>query len=86
MDPFGAIVVFVISSWLVFFMIVSAGITTQAEDGHVVEGSEPSAPIEPRIGRKALIAMGAGAGVTLVMFIAGELGFFSYLLALAQGA
>ncbi|MEM6627319.1 MAG: DUF1467 family protein [Pseudomonadota bacterium] len=86
MDWFGAVVVFVLSSWLVFFMIASAGITTQAEDGHVVEGSEPSAPINPQIGKKALISMAGGAVITLIVFVAEVLGVFSYLLRIAMPA
>ena len=54
----GNIVVYVVVWWLVFFMTLPFGVRGQWEDGEVVEGSEPGAPIKTNLGKKALITTG----------------------------
>lgn len=46
MNPFSAFVVFLIIWWLVLFGVLPIGVRGQAEDGEVVKGSEPGAPIK----------------------------------------
>ena len=52
MNPFSAFVVWLILWWLVLFMILPIGIRGQAEEGDLVEGSEPGAPHTLNIKRK----------------------------------
>ena len=61
MDPFGIIVVFVISWWLSFFVALPFGIKSieNPEPGHA-----PGAPQRPRLWRKAAIATLAGGVIT----------------------
>jgi len=44
MNWFSALVVWLIIWWLVLFIILPIGIRGQAEEGDIVEGSEPGAP------------------------------------------
>jgi predicted secreted protein len=41
--------------WVVLFAVLPFGITSQHETGHMVPGTEPSAPIAPRLWLKALV-------------------------------
>ena len=52
MNPFSAFVVWLIIWWLVLFLILPIGIRGQAEEGDIVEGSEPGAPHTLDIKRK----------------------------------
>ncbi|GGX57604.1 hypothetical protein GCM10011309_03260 [Litorimonas cladophorae] len=52
MNWFSALVVWLIIWWLVLFVILPIGIRGQAEEGDVVEGSEPGAPHTLDIKRK----------------------------------
>lgn len=49
------ILVYAVIWWVVFFMLLPFGVRAQneSEDG-IVPGSEESAPVAPRIGRKAM--------------------------------
>lgn len=53
----GSLMVISIAWWLAFFMMLPVGVRSQLEDGSVVPGSEPSAPIAPRLWRKAVWAL-----------------------------
>lgn len=52
MNWFSALVVWLIIWWLVLFVILPIGIRGQAEEGDIVEGSEPGAPHTLDIKRK----------------------------------
>jgi predicted secreted protein len=77
---FEAIVVFVITWWLVFLPILSAGTRSQAEAGDVAEGTDPAAPVAAGLPGKALIATSVAGVVTLLAFVGMQLGWFSFLL------
>jgi len=62
------IAVYFILLWLVLFAVLPFGIRSQAEEGEVVEGTEPAAPVKPMIVRK-LIATTIIAGVVLGAYI-----------------
>jgi predicted secreted protein len=49
----GSLMVISIAWWLAFIAMLSIGVRSQIEDGHVVPGTEPSAPTTPRLWRKA---------------------------------
>ena len=50
---FGLAVYFVIW-WTVLFAILPLGITSQHETGEVIEGTDPGAPVAPKLLRKAI--------------------------------
>jgi len=49
---FSAFVVWLIIWWLVLFIVLPIGIRGQAEEGEIVKGSEPGAPLKPNMKRK----------------------------------
>jgi predicted secreted protein len=53
----GSLMVISITWWLAFMAMLSVGVRSQIEDGNVVPGTEPSAPTQPRLWRKALWAL-----------------------------
>ncbi len=64
----GGILVFVITWWLFFFMVLPIGVQTQAEaGGEIVPGTVESAPTRPRLLRKA-IAAAVLATIALIFF------------------
>jgi predicted secreted protein len=67
MDLVGGIVVFIISWWLSFFVVLPIGVKGQFEDGgEVIEGSEEGAPKEPMIRKKVIWASIGAVGLTLI--------------------
>ncbi len=53
----GAIVIYVIVWWLVFFALLPMGVVSRLEAGEDdVKGAEPGAPVNPDLKRKALRA------------------------------
>lgn len=52
----GSLMVITICWWLAFLALLPFGIKSQIEDGHVVPGTEPSAPTVTNLGRKAAIS------------------------------
>ena len=53
----GSLMVIAIAWWLAFFALLPVGVRSQLEEGEIVPGSEPSAPISPHLGRKAIAAL-----------------------------
>jgi predicted secreted protein len=49
----GSLMVISIAWWLAFFALLPVGVRSQLEEGNVVPGTEPSAPVTPRLWRKA---------------------------------
>lgn len=49
-----AIVIFLTIWWIVLFAVLPFGIRSQGEAGDVVPGSDPGAPVAPRLITKAL--------------------------------
>lgn len=66
MNLTGAIVLFAVIWFMVFFVMLQIRPRSQADAGHVVPGTPASAPADVRIGRKALIT----TGVTVVLWAA----------------
>jgi predicted secreted protein len=60
----GSLMVLIISWWLAFFVMLPIGVRSHLEENSVVPGSEPSAPVTPNLGWKALAAF----GIALVMW------------------
>ena len=55
MSPFSAFVVYLMIWWVTLFGVLPLGVRGQAEEGDVVNGSEPGAPVQSNIKRKAII-------------------------------
>lgn len=71
MNWFSAIVVFIISWWLILLAILPIGVRGQHEDGPPKDGTEPGAPVEARFAKKALWALYGAIGVTVIAYIIG---------------
>ena len=52
MSPFSLFVVYLLIWWVTLFAVLPFGVRGQAEEGEVVKGSEPGAPVESHMKRK----------------------------------
>jgi predicted secreted protein len=64
----GSLMVISIAWWLAFFAMLPFGVRSQLEEGHVVPGTEPSAPVAPNLWRKAGWALVIALVVWAVLF------------------
>ena len=55
MDPFSMLVVYLLIWWVTLFMVLPTGVRGQAEEGNVVQGTEPGAPVDSQIKRKFIL-------------------------------
>lgn len=62
------IAVFFVIWWLSFVAVLPIGNRSQAEAGNVVAGTDPAAPVTPRLLRRALIATGLAILMTGLLF------------------
>lgn len=77
MNLTGAIVLFAVIWFMVFFVMLQIRPRSQADAGHVVPGTPASAPADVRIGRKALITTGVAAvlwSVIAAVILSGAVG------------
>jgi predicted secreted protein len=68
------LVVFIIIWWLVLFMILPIGITSQQESGDIVAGTEPGAPTQPMLAQKAWWTTSIASVFWLIYFAITESG------------
>lgn len=54
MGIFSGFVVFLIIWWTALFLVLPLGVRGQAEEGNIVPGSEPGAPVHTNIKKKFL--------------------------------
>ena len=80
------LIVFFISSWMVFFAVVGTGVRSQEEAGEVTAGTEPAAPENPMILKKFAWSCIGGLVVTVLFYIAAVTGLFQLLRALSPFA
>ncbi len=79
MNPAGAVVIFVLVWWCVFFTLLPLGVTSRwegAADG--VDGADPGAPAHPDLKRKALRATliaAPVAGIIIAIILSGVINF-----------
>ncbi|MEE2922976.1 MAG: DUF1467 family protein [Pseudomonadota bacterium] len=66
MSIFGAGVVFTISWWLSFFVVLPIGVQGQWEDESTTPGTEEAAPKHPMLAKKALWATGGATVLTVL--------------------
>jgi len=50
-----AVAFFFLIWWVVLFAVLPFGIRSQHEDGEMAAGTDPGAPVIPRLGRKLLL-------------------------------
>lgn len=74
MSAISAVAVYFIIWWVVLFAVLPFGVRTQAEEGSTVEGSAPSAPVLPRLWRKAAIASVISAVILAALWYTMEAG------------
>jgi predicted secreted protein len=63
-----ALALYFIIWWLVLFAVLPFGVRSQQEAGEVVPGSEPGAPVAPRLARVAGITTVVAALVFLLVW------------------
>ena len=51
----GGLALYFVIWWTVLFRVLPFGVRSQAEDGPVIDGTEPGAPVLPGLLRKAAI-------------------------------
>lgn len=64
----------------VLFAVLPFGVRTQQEDGHIVKGSTESAPVDPRLGLKALVTTIISAAIFGAFYAALAAGWLDGLL------
>lgn len=69
MGIFSGFVVFLIIWWTALFLVLPLGVRGQAEEGDIVPGSEPGAPVSTNIKKKFLQT--TGLAVILWLFVCG---------------
>ena len=55
MNWFSGLVLFIVIWWTLLFTVLPFAVRSQLEDGDIVDGSEPGAPVVSHIKRKFLI-------------------------------
>ncbi len=67
MEPFTYFAIYFIVWWTVLFAVLPFGVRGQHEDGEVTDGTEPGAPVVPRLGRKMAATSVLALGLTALM-------------------
>jgi predicted secreted protein len=80
MGVFEAIVVFVISWWVVFLPSLSAGTRSQHEAGAVSPGSERGAPEKIAWKPKILVATAGATLITLLVSLVLSFGWLAFMI------
>lgn len=62
-----AVAIYITIWFTVLFAILPIGVRSQAEEGTVVPGTEPGAPVAPRLGFKAIITTLVSAVVLVIV-------------------
>lgn len=75
----GAFVVFVMTWWMVFFAVLPFGVRGQAEMNQVAPGTEPGAPLNPDLKRKAILTTYISIPLTVAIEIFIVLGWLGPL-------
>lgn len=68
MGPVGFVAVYIILWWLVLFAVLPWGVQSQLEAGDIAEGTEPGAPVRPRLWAKVVITTGVAALAWLAFY------------------
>ncbi len=55
MNPVNAFLIYILFWWVTLFAVLPLGVRGQAEDGEIVPGSDPGAPVKPDMKKKVII-------------------------------
>ncbi len=69
MSVTAALAIYFIIWWTLLFCVLPLNVRSQAETGEVAEGTEPGAPADPQLLRKAAITTVLSAIVFAVVFV-----------------
>ena len=74
----GSIIIYVMIWWIIFFSILPVGIKSNKETFRdSIEGSDPGAPKNPKIGKKFLITTIITSILFIMIYYIVDLGFFN---------
>ena len=74
----GSIIIYVMIWWIIFFSILPVGIKSNKETfPDSIEGSDPGAPKNPKIGKKFLITTLITSILFIMIYYIVQLGFFN---------
>ena len=74
----GSIIIYVMIWWIIFFSILPVGIKSNKEVYRdTISGSDPGAPINPKIGKKFLITTIITSILFIMIYYIVDLGFFN---------
>lgn len=68
-SPWANAAIFLIIWWVTLFAILPLGTTTRAEAGLPNDGTDPGAPIDPKLKKKFITTTWVAAVVFLVIFL-----------------
>ena len=78
MSIFSMVVVYILIWWTALFAVLPVGVRGQAEEGNIVEGSEPGAPVDSQIKRKLILTTIVSFVVWAVVCLAIVAGLIDY--------
>jgi predicted secreted protein len=64
-----AIAIYFIIWWLSLFVVLTFGVRSQHEEGEIISGTEPGAPVLPRIAMKLLWTTVVASAVFAVLYV-----------------
>lgn len=67
MQPITYAAIYAIVWFVCLFLVLPWGVRNQVDAGDIVPGSEPGAPVAPRLGRRILLTSVLAAGVTALL-------------------
>lgn len=70
----GTLAIYFVVWWLVLFAVLPWGVRTQAEDGEIVPGSNPSSPVRPLMARKVAVTSLIAAVIVALIWWANAAG------------
>ena len=62
------VAIFIVLWWISFVAVLPIGNRSQREAGEIVAGTDPGAPVTPRLIQKLLMATGLAMVLTLLLF------------------
>jgi predicted secreted protein len=72
-----AFAIFFVLWWIVLFVTLPFGVRSQQEDGEIIPGSDPGAPIASRMGRKLIWTTVISIVVYAIMMLAYNAGYLN---------
>ena len=67
--PVTLIVIYLTIGWVVLFAILPIGVQSRADAGLPNDGSDPGAPVDPKLGRKFLTTTWVSAVVFAILWL-----------------